>query len=127
MDVKNVTDELAKHPEFTFLDILPFNGHQIGALSVTGVAPGWEMHPDTDELFYIMEGEAEIVLYEEAGPVTYTAGPGEMFVVPKGIWHKPGAPKGAKFFYLTPGLSLSSDLDDPRNDPNPEVYDPNQS
>lgn len=122
MDVKHVVTELGKHPEFTFLDLIPFNGHQVGALSVTGVAPGWEMHPDTDELFFILEGEAEFVLLEESGRNTYTAQSGDMFVVPQGVWHKPGAPKGAKFFYLTPGKSLSSEFEDPREDQNPTVY-----
>jgi mannose-6-phosphate isomerase-like protein (cupin superfamily) len=123
MEIKNVVDELAKHPEFTFLDVIPFNQHKVGALSVTGVAPGWEMHPDTDELFYIIDGEAEFVLYEASGPKSCVASAGNIFAVPKGIWHKPGAPKGAKFFYLTPGKSLSSEMDDPREDPNPGVYE----
>ena len=116
MEIKHVLTELAQHPEFTFLDVIPFNDHHVGALSVTGVAPGWEMHPDTDELFFILEGEVEFVLLEDEGPRTVIAKAGEMFAVPQGIWHKPGAPKGAKFFYLTPGESLSSDLPDPRQD-----------
>jgi len=125
MDIKNVISELAKHPEFTFLDVIPFNGHHVGALSVTGVSPGWEMHPDTDELFFVLEGEAEFVLLEEEGPKTYRAEAGEIFAVPQGVWHKPGAPKGAKFFYLTPGKSLSSDMEDPREDDHPTVYEGN--
>ena len=123
MDIKHVLTELGKHPEFTFLDIIAFNEHKIGALSGTGVSPGWEMHPDTDELFFVLEGEAEFVLIEEEGHKTYHAGPGEIFAVPKGVWHKPGMPNGGKFFYFTPGKSLSSEMEDPRDDKNPQIHE----
>ncbi len=116
MDIKNVLQELSRHPEGTFLDIVGFNDKNFGACTVTGVSPVWEMHPDTDEFFLVLEGEVEFVLLEEQGAKSYVAGEGSTFVVPRGIWHKPGAPKGASFLYFTPGESLHSDLDDPRVD-----------
>ncbi|MEL6232390.1 MAG: cupin domain-containing protein [Cyanobacteria bacterium J06627_3] len=115
MEVKNVTAELAAHPEGSFLDIVPFNGNHIGACSITGASPVWEMHPDTDEWFYILEGEFEMTLLTGENPQHVVAEAGSTFVVPKGIWHKPGAPKGSKFMYLTPGQTLHSDQDDPRD------------
>ena len=80
------------------------------------VIPVWEMHPGTDEFFFIVAGEVEFLLLEEQGTKSYIAGEGCAFVVPQGIWHKPGAPKGASFLYLTPGESLHSERDDPRID-----------
>ena len=116
MKVSDVTKLLADNPEGSFLEFSPFNGKSFGTCSVTGVSPGWEMHPDTDEFFYIIEGDVEITLLEESGPKLYKAPSGSSFVVPKGIWHKPGAPSGAKFIYFTPGESLYSEADDPRDD-----------
>ena len=113
MDIRNVGAELDSNAEGTFLGLVEFNGHSVGACSVTGVSPVWEMHPDTDELFYIIEGRFEIVLLEENGERRYSAGAGSVFVVPKGVWHKPGAPGGARFLYHTPGRSLHSDAQDP--------------
>ncbi|NEQ55852.1 MAG: cupin domain-containing protein [Leptolyngbya sp. SIO3F4] len=115
MEVKNVAAELATNPDGSFLNIVPFNGNHIGACSITGVSPVWEMHPDTDEWFYILEGEFEMTLLSGETPQHIVAEAGSTFVVPKGIWHKPGAPKGSKFMYLTPGQTLHSDQDDPRN------------
>lgn len=115
MQVKNILNELAKVPEGEFLDLLEFNGHQLGASDITGISPYWEMHPDTDELFYVLEGQFEITLLTaDGGSERHVAKAGDTMVVPMGLWHKPAAPNGAKFIYLTPGQSLHSDADDPR-------------
>ena len=114
MKVLDVLEELSKHPEGTFLNLLEFNNSHIGACDVSGVSPVWEMHPDTDEFFYILEGQFEMELLDGEVPSRYVINPGSSFVVPKGIWHKPGAPNGCKFLHLTPGESLHSEADDPR-------------
>lgn len=114
MEIKNVHAELAAHPEGSFLNVVAFNGSHVGACNITGVSPVWEMHPDTDEWFYILEGEFEMTLLDGETPQHVVVEAGSTFVVPKGIWHKPGAPKGSKFMYLTPGQTLHSD--DPRED-----------
>lgn len=116
MQTTNLLELLAANPENTFLEFASFNGKSFGTCSVTGVTPGWEMHPDSDEFFYIIEGTIEITLLEDAGSKHYVAPAGTSFVVPQGIWHKPGAPTGAKFIVFTPGQSLYSKSDDPRHD-----------
>lgn len=117
MDIRNVFTELASNPEGSFLDVVPFNGSNVGACSITGISPVWEMHPDTDEFFYILDGEFEITLLRGETPEHFVASSGSTFVVPKGIWHKPAAPSGAKFMYLTPGTTLHSEAEDPRETP----------
>lgn len=114
MDSKNILTELSKHPEGTFLSLMDFNSDSIGACCITGESPVWEMHPDTDEMFYVLEGELEIVLLLESGESKVTIKSGSVFVVPQSIWHKPMAPNGVKFMFFTPGKSLHSDADDPR-------------
>ena len=116
MDVKHIRDELAANPPGTFLDLVEFNGRSFGACDITGVSPVWEMHPDTDEFFLILDGEFEITLLLADGPESFKAPAGSTFVVPRGIWHKPGAPNGARFVYHTPGQSLHSDAEDPRTE-----------
>ncbi len=116
MEIVNILSLLKEHPEGSFLEFASFNGKLFGTCDITGKNPGWEMHPDTDEFFYIIEGEAEITLLDEGGPHHHAAPAGTSFVVPRGVWHKPEAPNGAKFIFFTPGESLQSDADDPRSD-----------
>jgi mannose-6-phosphate isomerase-like protein (cupin superfamily) len=48
----------------------------------------WHRHADTDEVFIVLAGE--MTLHLRDGDVALRAG--EMFVVPKGVEHKPSAP-----------------------------------
>ncbi len=114
MQTTNVLELLAQHPSGSFLEFGEFNGRSFGTCEVTGVSPVWEMHPDTDEFFYVIEGCVEITLLEADTASHYVAPAGTSFVVPQGVWHKPGAPAGAKFIYFTPGQTLHSGEADPR-------------
>ncbi|MEM7365567.1 MAG: cupin domain-containing protein [Pseudomonadota bacterium] len=114
MKTTHLIDFLAEHAEVHFPRFADFNDHGFNVADITGVAPGWEMHPDTDEFFYVIDGEFEVTLMMPEGPEHHVAGAGTAFVVPKGIWHKPAAPGGAKFIFHTPGESLTSDAEDPR-------------
>lgn len=116
MDIKHVLTELSQHPDGTFLEIQAFNQQSFGACKITGTSPVWEMHPDTDEFFHILEGEFEITLLDGDRPSHHIIAAGSIFVIPKGIWHKPSAPSGAQFMYFTPGQTLHSTSDNPRLD-----------
>ena len=57
-----------------------------------GVVQGeyhWHKHDDEDEFFYVVEGRFFIDLEER----TVELAPGQGFVVPKGIMHRPHAPE----------------------------------
>ncbi|MGD1878637.1 MAG: cupin domain-containing protein [Kiloniellaceae bacterium] len=58
----------------------------------------WHDHPDTDETFIVIEGELRIDFRDGA----VTLGPGEMFVIPKGVEHKPFAEQEAKVMLIEP-------------------------
>lgn len=58
----------------------------------------WHHHPDTDELFMVIEGELRIDFRD--GQVQLSAG--EMFVVPKGVEHKPFAEHEVKLMLIEP-------------------------
>ncbi|MEM9304238.1 MAG: cupin domain-containing protein [Pseudomonadota bacterium] len=113
MKITHLDKALAAEPMGTFLDVATMNGRNVGACHIQGVSPVWEMHPDTDEFFHILEGEFEITLRLDEGEEHHVIPAGSVFVVPRGIWHKPAAPGGAKFMYFTPGQSLHSDAADP--------------
>lgn len=50
----------------------------------------WHSHEDTDDLFLVLDGELEIELRDR----TIALGPGDLFVVPKGVEHRPVARRG---------------------------------
>jgi mannose-6-phosphate isomerase-like protein (cupin superfamily) len=58
----------------------------------------WHSHADTDEAFVVMEGELLIDFRDGAVRI----GPGEMFVVPKGVEHKPYAEREVKMLLIEP-------------------------
>jgi mannose-6-phosphate isomerase-like protein (cupin superfamily) len=58
----------------------------------------WHDHSDTDEAFIVLDGELRIDFRD--GSVAL--GAGEMFVVPKGVEHKPFAPKEARLLLIEP-------------------------
>jgi len=49
MEINDVKAALAAHPAGTFLNLMAFNGHNLGACDITGVSPVWKTQPDTDE------------------------------------------------------------------------------
>lgn len=58
----------------------------------------WHDHPDTDEAFLVIEGDLRIEL--EDGVVDL--GPGELYVVPKGVRHRPVAEQEVKLMLIEP-------------------------
>ena len=58
----------------------------------------WHSHADTDEAFIVVEGELRIDFRDGA----VTLGPGEMYVVKKGIEHKPFAAREVKLMLIEP-------------------------
>jgi mannose-6-phosphate isomerase-like protein (cupin superfamily) len=58
----------------------------------------WHDHTDTDETFIVIEGSLRIDFRD--GHVQL--GAGEMFVVPKGVEHKPSAQEEVKLLLIEP-------------------------
>jgi mannose-6-phosphate isomerase-like protein (cupin superfamily) len=58
----------------------------------------WHDHPETDEAFLVLEGELRIDFRDGA----VTLGPGELFVVPRGVEHKPFAGQEVKLLLIEP-------------------------
>jgi mannose-6-phosphate isomerase-like protein (cupin superfamily) len=58
----------------------------------------WHHHKDTDETFIVIEGNLRIDFHDGAVHLSR----GEMFVVPKGIEHKPYAESEVKLLLIEP-------------------------
>jgi len=64
-----------------------------------------EMHPDGDELLYLVKGAVDMILDEEAGERRLSLQPGQAFVVPRGVWHRVIVKEPCCLLYFTPGRS----------------------
>ena len=58
----------------------------------------WHSHPDTDDFFLVIEGDVTIEMPDE----TVHLGPGDLYVVPKGVPHKPSTKNGASVLLIEP-------------------------
>ena len=58
----------------------------------------WHDHPDTDEVFIVVEGSLDIEFRD--GKVSLQAG--EMYVIPRGVEHKPTAESECKIMLVEP-------------------------
>jgi mannose-6-phosphate isomerase-like protein (cupin superfamily) len=74
-----------------------FNGNDLMVVKVKGEFV-WHKHEDTDDFFLVLKGSIDIHLRD--GIVTL--GPGEMFVVPKGVEHRPVAAEEAHVLLIEP-------------------------
>lgn len=66
--------------------VAEFNGHDVMVAKAQGEFV-WHKHDDTDDFFLVLSGLLDIELRDR----TVSLGPGEMFVVPKGVEHRPVA------------------------------------
>jgi mannose-6-phosphate isomerase-like protein (cupin superfamily) len=64
----------------------------------------WHDHPETDEVFIVLNGQLEIEFRE--GKVGLKEG--EMFVVPKGVEHKPVAESECHLMLVEPAGTLNT-------------------
>jgi len=74
-----------------------FNGHDLMVVKVKGESV-WHKHDDTDDFFLVLSGRIIIQLRDGA----VRLGPGEMFVVPKGVEHRPVAEDEAHILLIEP-------------------------
>ena len=58
----------------------------------------WHKHDDTDDFFLVLRGVLDIELRDR----TVTLGPGEMYVVPKGVEHRPVARQEVHMLLIEP-------------------------
>ena len=64
----------------------------------------WHSHAEEDELFLVLDGELVIELRDGAVHL----GPGEFYVVPRGVEHRPVAEREASVLLLEPAGTVNT-------------------
>jgi mannose-6-phosphate isomerase-like protein (cupin superfamily) len=77
--------------------VAQFNDCDVMVVKVLGEFV-WHKHDETDDFFLVLKGTLDIELRDR----TITLGPGEMFVVPKGVEHRPVAREEVHLLLIEP-------------------------
>lgn len=91
--------------------VATFNGHDVMVVKVQGEFP-WHVHLDTDDFFLVLDGAIEIDLRDGSGERHVKLGPGQLFVVPRGVEHRPRARSEAHLLLME--LTGTPNSGDPR-------------
>ena len=94
----NFENKFSKFSEYwTPKVIAEMNDYQFKLVKVKGEFV-WHNHNDTDEVFIVIDGRLKI----EFADHTVELNAGEMYVVPKGVQHKPYAEEECKVMLVEP-------------------------
>jgi mannose-6-phosphate isomerase-like protein (cupin superfamily) len=100
----NFQDKLQKFSELWSPKIIAqMNDYQFKIVKIQGEFV-WHDHPETDEVFIVLNGKLEIQFRE--GNVLLDEG--EMFVVPKGMEHKPVAEQECHILLVEPAGTVNT-------------------
>jgi mannose-6-phosphate isomerase-like protein (cupin superfamily) len=77
--------------------VAQFNDCDVMVVKVQGEFV-WHKHDETDDFFLVLKGELDIELRDR----TVTLRPGELFVVPKGVEHRPVAREEVHLLLIEP-------------------------
>ena len=98
MNAINLADKLSTFSEYWQPRVVgSFNGHDLMVVKVKGEFV-WHKHDDTDDFFLVLVGHITIQLRDGA----VRLGSGEVFVVPKGVEHRPVAEDEAHVLLIEP-------------------------
>jgi mannose-6-phosphate isomerase-like protein (cupin superfamily) len=98
MPVINLAQKLSLFSEhFAPKTVASFNGHDVMVVKLKGEFV-WHSHPDTDDFFLVLKGRLTIQLRD--GDVQL--GPGELYIVPKGVEHRPVANEEVHLLLIEP-------------------------
>jgi quercetin dioxygenase-like cupin family protein len=101
-----------------FTKLAAFNQGGIFVGRFTGQTP-WERHRHGDELVQVLAGEVDLTVMTAGRPTHVTLGPGGIFVVPRGRWHRQYARTDVTLLSATPTPTDMSFADDPRSTKRP--------
>ena len=118
MSKVNFREKLSKFSEqWTPKVIAEMNEYQFKLVKIEGVFV-WHEHQDTDEAFIVIEGCMRID-FDDGSSVELDEG--EMYVVPRGVRHRPCAESECKVMLVEPkGVVNTGDADSDLTAPNDE-------
>ena len=98
MTAVNLADKLSTFTEhWQPRTVGEFNGHDLMVVKMKGEFV-WHKHDNTDDFFLVIKGKVTIQMRHE----NVTLSPGELFVVPKGVEHRPMAEEEAHILLIEP-------------------------
>ncbi|MBL1087818.1 MULTISPECIES: cupin domain-containing protein [Streptomyces] len=100
----NLADKLAQFSDlWSQKKVADLNDYEVKLAKLKGEFV-WHTHEDTDELFLVISGRLTLQL--RGGDVVL--GPGELFVVPRGVEHCPVADEETAVLLLEPAGTLNT-------------------
>ena len=97
-DTIDLAEKLATFSEhWSPRTVAQFNACDVMVVKVEGEFV-WHKHDDTDDFFLILKGHLDIELRDR----NVSLGPGQMFVVPKGVEHRPVAHEEVHMLLIEP-------------------------
>jgi mannose-6-phosphate isomerase-like protein (cupin superfamily) len=97
-DAINLAQKLSTFSEyFSPRTVTRLNNYDVMVVKVKGPFV-WHKHDDTDDFFLVLKGELDIELRDRI----VTLRPGELFVVPKGVEHRPVAREEVHLLLIEP-------------------------
>ena len=94
----NLAEKLATFGDyFSPRTVAQLNNYDVMVVKVKGEFI-WHKHDETDDFFLVLKGKLDIQLRDR----TVTLGPGELFIVPKGVEHRPVAEEEVHLILIEP-------------------------
>jgi oxalate decarboxylase/phosphoglucose isomerase-like protein (cupin superfamily) len=66
-----------------------------------GEAPPFHVHPDAEQVFFVLGGRAAMTVRESSGPITVELAPGDFVRTPPGLYHAVQNTGDGRFTYLS--------------------------
>lgn len=84
-------------------------GRMVSIIESSADWPNWEVHPDGEELIYLLSGRMTLVLDVPDGTLDrIVLKAGEATVVPRGVWHTADVSEPGQALYVTPGAGTQN-------------------
>ena len=97
-DKVNLAEKLSRFTDhFAPRTVARFNGHDVMVVKAKGEFV-WHRHDDTDDFFLVLAGRLTIQMRDR----DVVLGPGELFVVPHGVEHRPVAEEETHLLLIEP-------------------------
>lgn len=104
MELVNLESKLAQFDEHWSPRIVgELNGQYVKIAKVKGEFV-WHHHEHEDEMFYVVKGELTLKLRDR----DVVLNPGEFFIVPRGVEHKPVADEEVHLMLFEPATTLNT-------------------
>ena len=108
------SDTTAEEARAAVRTITSFDQSTLGMMRYSGLTP-WERHPAGDELLHVLEGEVDVTVLTDDGPVEVNVRAGSVFVCPRGLWHRQRPRPAVTMLFGTPTATEEvSWAEDPR-------------